>query len=211
MNFNALQALLCPNTCTLVSLLVQWYGYRRASTVIKTSALKRANLELTHTTFCLPWSSFTHHQLPTRLICMWSGMIQAQHKAWYCSSTGDGAILCFLDADGRQHVPLAIGMDNQVPWFSCVHKAQLIFHIQWERLVWGEVSSRAFFPNIMSEVGINLNMHQGDYWSQRDMHPQGTNMVGKLEEQRTLNAIMGTTNIVQTLALPSESTELIKD
>lgn len=38
-------------------------------------------------------------------------MTQARHRASYCSSTGDGAILYFLDADGRQHVHLVMAVD----------------------------------------------------------------------------------------------------
>lgn len=36
-------------------------------------------------------------------------------------------------------------------------------------------------------------------------------VVGKVEESRAFNAIVGTTQIVQTSVLPPESTELIKD
>ena len=73
---------------------------------------------------------------------------------------------------------------------------------------------KGFFPSIRLKVGINLNKNQGcktDHRSQRDMRPQAISVLGKVEESRTFNAIMGTTKIVQTLALPSESTELIKD
>lgn len=71
---------------------------------------------------------------------------------------------------------------------------------------------QVYFQASDLEVGINLDEQQGcqtDQRRRRDMLPKATRVVGKVEEQRTLKAIVGTTAIVPMPALPSESTELI--
>lgn len=73
---------------------------------------------------------------------------------------------------------------------------------------------KVYFQAADLKVGINLDKQQGcqtDQRSRRDTLPKATRVVGKVEEERTLKATVGTTAFVPTLALPSESTELIQN
>lgn len=159
---------------------------RRASTDIKTPALKRDDLELTHTLFYLSLSSFMHHQLPIQLISMlmWNDI----QIASYCTSIRDGAILYFLCTHGRQHI-LLMAVGNEVPWLAWVwlHKCRF-FTFSGNSWCEKQVQGVFFQVSDLTWASIGAANHI-NHRNQKDMCPQDISMVGKEEEQRSFNAI----------------------
>lgn len=153
-------------------------------------------------TICyLSSSSFMHQQLPIQLISM---------LMWNDLALTDSLILLFHQ-----------GWSNpvfSVYWWHATHWSHSYGSGQWDSLA--RLHKCRCFPYPVGKAGVrssrwffskyqtynNLLKYQGCktyHRSQKSMCPQAMGMVGKEEEQRSFNAIMYPTKIVEVLVLPS--------